>query len=295
MSQGYPIAAGPEGGQYVRLVQALQTTKPVGLTFQALLTEGSVENLTLLRQDKVLLALAQSDVAAQALTGTGPFASQGPFPALRALGSLYPEPMHIIVRADSPARSVRDLMSKRIGLGPAGSGSRATAERVLAAHGMEAGRDYTLDEAPFSSALAALETSAIDAVLQVIGMPSDQIRSASATTRLRLLPIEDAVLADLAGKNPAMLRGVIPNATYPGLEQEVPTLTMSAVLATTSSLSDADARSLVTAIFGSKADLLSAGSAQAGQISARTARMGTAIPLLAAADAALSGLGADRQ
>ena len=45
LSQGYPVAAGPEGGQYVRFVQALQATRPLGLTFQALLTAGSVENL----------------------------------------------------------------------------------------------------------------------------------------------------------------------------------------------------------------------------------------------------------
>jgi TRAP transporter TAXI family solute receptor len=288
LSQGYPVAAGSEGGQYVRLVQALQATKPMGLTFQALVTEGSVENLNLLRQDKVMLALAQSDIAAEALVGAGPFAARGPFTALRALGSLYPEPLHVVVRADSPFRTVRDLMNKRISVGPAGSGTRATAERLLAAHRMTEGKEYTRDESPFSSALAALAAGNVDAVMQVTGVPSDQIRLTAASTPLRLIPIDEAVLAETTAKNPATLRGIIPKSAYPGLEHDVATLTVSAVLATTSSLSDADARSLVAAIFEGKGDLLAAGSAQGGQISARTARTAAAIPLLPAAEAALS-------
>lgn len=287
LSQGYPVAAGSEGGQYVHLIQALQTTKPMGLTFQALVTEGSVENLNLLRQDKVALALAQSDIAAEALAGAGPFAAQGPFTTLRALGSLYPEPLHVIVRADSPFRTVRDLLNKRISVGPAGSGTRTTAERLLAAHGMTEGKDYTRDESPFSSALAALAAGKVDVVMQVIGVPSDQIRLAAASTPLRLIPIDETVLAEATAKNPAVLRGIIPKSTYPGLDYDVAALTVSAVLATTSSLNDADARSLIGAIFDSKVDLLAAGSAQGGQISARTARMITAIPLLPAADTAL--------
>lgn len=104
-AQGYPVAAGPDGGQYTRFVQALQAATPKGLTFQALLTAGSVENLGLLREGQVPLALTQADVARQAAAGEGAFARQGPFPGLRALGSLFPEPLHVLVRATPPWRA----------------------------------------------------------------------------------------------------------------------------------------------------------------------------------------------
>ena len=206
LSQRYPVAAGPDGGQYVRFVQALQATRPQGLTFQPLLTAGSVENLGLLRQNDVPLALVQSDVAFAALAGQGPFQSEGPFPALRALGSLYPEPLHIIVRADSPARSVRDVVHKRIGIGSPGSGTQATAVRVLSAYGLERGRDYEADEAPLIPALAALGSGAVDAVMQVIGTPADEIRTAAAAVKLRLLPIDQSSAdgADRQGPRPAV-------------------------------------------------------------------------------------------
>jgi NMT1-like family len=84
LTRGYAIAAGPDRGRYVRFVQALQSTKLSGLTFQALLTAGSVENLSLLHRERVLLGLAQADVAHQALAGQGPFASEGPSPEMRS-------------------------------------------------------------------------------------------------------------------------------------------------------------------------------------------------------------------
>ncbi|MNL83919.1 hypothetical protein D3C87_2117100 [compost metagenome] len=45
-----------------------------------------------------MLALSQSDAAHYASNGTGPFAEEGPYASLRALSSLYPEPVHVLVR-----------------------------------------------------------------------------------------------------------------------------------------------------------------------------------------------------
>jgi TRAP transporter TAXI family solute receptor len=294
LAQGYPVAAGPDGGQYVRFVQALQAAAPTGLTFEGLLTAGSVENLDLLREGRVPLALTQADAARQAAAGEGAFARRGPFPELRALGSLFPEPLHVIVRADSPAGSVRDLTHKRIGLGPDGSGTRETAERVLAAYGMEAGRDYEPDAAPLSAALVALGGGTLDAVVQVIGVPADQVRTATASVPLRLLPVDETVLAELTAQDPALLRGVIPKDTYPGVDRDVPTVAVSALLATTAALGEAEARSVVEAVFGAKADLVANGSAQGAQVGVATARSGIPIPLAAGAEAALASLAAAR-
>jgi TRAP transporter TAXI family solute receptor len=294
LSNGFPIAAGPEGGQYVRFVQALQATKPMGLVFQALLTEGSVENLRLLQQGQVPLAMVQGDLARHAFLGTGSFTGHGAFTDLRALASLYPEPLHIIVRADSPIRTVAELRQRRIGVGPPGSGTRATAERVLAVHGLVGGRDCELDEAPLSAALVALGAGRIDAVMQVIGMPADQIRAAAASVPLRLLPLDAPAFTELMARDPAMLRGVIPRDTYPGVDHDTPTVTVAALLATTTALSAGEARTLIRAIFGADADLVGSGSVQGGQVDIGTARAGVAIPLAADAEAALAELAADR-
>ena len=54
----------------------------------------------------------QSDVAAAAVAGEGMFSGAGPLDHLRAVASLFPEPVHVVVRADSGIETVADLAGK---------------------------------------------------------------------------------------------------------------------------------------------------------------------------------------
>ena len=101
------------------------------------MTRGGEENIRLLRDGKVSLALAQGDVALQAYEGTRQLRRRrAPTRTLRAIGSLYPEPVHVLVRADGGITSMADLAGKRVAIGVQGSASRTTALRVLRAHGL---------------------------------------------------------------------------------------------------------------------------------------------------------------
>ena len=162
------------------------------------------------------MALAQADTARLAYEGKGPFADQAPFSSLRALGSLYPELVHIVVRRDAGLRNVRDLKGKRIALGPQGSAVRATLERVLAAHGMQAGRDYMVIDTPFSASLPALNAGDLDAAAQVIGVPATPLRDALAQAKLQLLPLDPAAIKALsAGEDGVLMPIDIAAGTYP--------------------------------------------------------------------------------
>nr|MBP8184910.1 TAXI family TRAP transporter solute-binding subunit [Pseudomonas sp.] len=133
--QGYAVASGAEYGQYNRFASALAVLlSENNIKLSPLLTEGGLDNLRMLREGRVQLAISQSDSAYQAVHGSGAFQQDGPNLSLRALASLYPEPLHVLVRADGPA-SVRELQGKQVSLGPQGSASRATAEAVLSAYG----------------------------------------------------------------------------------------------------------------------------------------------------------------
>ncbi|MFX5622927.1 TAXI family TRAP transporter solute-binding subunit, partial [Acinetobacter baumannii] len=74
----------------------------------------------MLRQGKASLALAQADAALDAYRGDGDFAADGPFTSLRAIGSLYPEAVHVLVRADAGVKTVAELRGKRIAIGEKG-------------------------------------------------------------------------------------------------------------------------------------------------------------------------------
>ena len=190
------VASGPAGGEYTRVVDAVIGTlaksrrkiRVIGVE-----TEGSIENALLLGRGQADYGLVQSDVAWLAVSGAGPFAADGPLTKLAALGSLYPEPVHIVVPAKSAIRSIEDLRGKRVDIGTPQSGSRINAFAVLQAHRI-AIKD--LAEARGDGPQAAMQqmrVGQLDAFFTTIGAPARELRgwrrgSRSASCRSRRPP-----------------------------------------------------------------------------------------------------------
>lgn len=296
LQKGYALAAGPEKGEYLTFAQALASiAKDRQVRVAPLVTGGGAENIALLRAGEVVIGLAQADVAWLAYRGQGPFETYGPFANLRALGSLYPEFVHVIVRQDSGVNSVRDLEGKRISLGAAGSGGGTTLKDILAAHGLVAGENYEPFSTPLAVALQQLSEGKLDAIVQVIGIPSGALRSAIPQANLKLLPLEPEAIEMLAHSNPALMALDIPKGTYPDQSGPIATLGTAALMLATTDLTAAEAATIVTTIFQTGQDVLAAGSVQGAQLSVDTARLGLTIPLHNGAVEALRKLEASPQ
>ncbi len=286
-TDGYAIAAGPEHGQYLRFAQALAEIK--GARVVPLVTHGGEENLRLLRGSKVALALSQGDAALDAYEGKGNFAADGPNIGLRALGSLYPEPLHVLVRADGPLASMADLRGRRVAIGQPGSASRATALRVLEAHGLGP-NDVKPLELALGDALVALRQNEVDAVIQVIGVPSDSVRDALTRIPLRLLPLAERAIDKLVAGNRSYFAHTIPRGAYATQPRDVRTIATAALLLAGPDLSEAEVGALTRVVFEQGRDFAARGSAQGTQVTPATARQGLAVPLDAAAAKALEAM-----
>ncbi|MDB5378796.1 MAG: hypothetical protein JWR00_3242, partial [Rubritepida sp.] len=249
LTDGYPLAAGPPGGAYARLAQALaQDMQRRGLRLTLLSTAGSVENLALLRQRRATLAFVQADVAAQAVEGRGAFEEAGPYLALRALLALFPEQLHVVVRADDRARGLADLAGRRAALGLAGSGTRVTATEVLRAAGVVVAEPPGTDALEPRAALAALAAGRVDAVMLVGAAPFPPVVEAFGAAPLRLLPI-DSALGD-ALRERGLVPLPVPVGAYAGQSAAVPTLAVAALLMADDGLTAAEARRIVEAVLG---------------------------------------------
>ena len=286
-TQGYAIAAGPEHGQYYRFAQAL--SDPKGVRIEALITRGGEENLRMLRDGKVSLALSQGDAALAAYQGKGSFAEDGPYTTLRAVGSLYPEPVHVIVRGDSPIASVSELAGRRVAVGQVGAASRTTALRVLEAHGLSA-KNVQLLDLPLNEALIGLRQKQVDAVIQVIGAPADSIRDALTDVSLRLVPLSERAVTALVASDAGYFAHTIPRGAYATQKQDVRTIATAALLLVGADLAETEVAAVTRYVFGQARDFAAHGSAQGTQVSAANARLGLPIPLHIAAAKALEGL-----
>jgi TRAP transporter TAXI family solute receptor len=80
-------------------------------------TKGSYENIPLLESGSLDLALVAGEPAYEAFKGVG-----RPATRLKILTAMYSSPGMFVVRADSPYKTIRDLVGKPVAFGAKGSG-----------------------------------------------------------------------------------------------------------------------------------------------------------------------------
>lgn len=277
------VAGGPVGGEYAMVAKEIAGLgKPVGVRGAATTTEGSVQNAQLLRGHFATVGLVQSDVALMAFQGTGPFADQGPAPSLRVLGSLFPEPVQIVVRADGPT-SVEALRGLKVDLDMPTSGSRITGLRVLQAYGLSES-DIQMSSMGWVEAGDALARGEIDAVIAVINAPERHLQRLAANSAIRLLPLTPEVIARLTESDSGVVPLTLQAGTYPGQDVPVRTIGVAALLVGNSNMSNAEVRRVLRGVYSS-IDFVGAGSSAGAMISLRHARTGVTIPLHPGAEA----------
>jgi TRAP transporter TAXI family solute receptor len=134
-----------------------------------------------------------------------------------AVGKVYENYVHCLVRRDSGIGNYTDLRGRRIGIGEAGSGTSLTAGRILDASGL-AGAAGTVTEVNLglNDGLAALRRKAVDVLFWSGGVPTAAIAEANDEPRLRLLDLSNLVrpLRDRFGA--FYDRVLIPGSAYPG-------------------------------------------------------------------------------
>src|SRR5712671_6318031 len=101
-------------------------------------TKGSNENIPLLEQGQLDLALVAGEPAYEAFMGIG----GRPRTNLKILTAIYSNPGMFVVRADSPYKTIRDLVGKPIAFGAKGSGLPILSRYVLDGLGLEQDKDF---------------------------------------------------------------------------------------------------------------------------------------------------------
>jgi TRAP transporter TAXI family solute receptor len=219
-------------------------------------TAASVDNLKFLRDRKADLAFTTGDMLADAVNGTGPF--EGTKVPLRTLAVLYVNYTHVVTLASSPIRTLSDLKGKVVSTGSPGSGGEVTAFRVLEAVGINPAADIQKHGLGVAQAAEALKDRKIDAFFWSGGLPTAAILDLAHTpgTPIRMLS-NDAVLPALQRSYGTSLYfiGNVPMGTYPGLEGDVPVISVTIVLAVNESLPEQLAYDLARTLFEHQQEL----------------------------------------
>ena len=154
----------PLGGAVCRMVNVTRKVHKLRCSVEP--SEGSVANIRDVMSGAVDVGIAQSDTQYHARQGEGPFKDK-PQPKLRALFNVYPEMLVVMAREEANVRRFEDLKGKRVSIGTPGSGTRATMDLVMNAHGVARGDLKAAVEMKFVEMPPALCENKIDAFVFV--------------------------------------------------------------------------------------------------------------------------------
>jgi uncharacterized protein len=168
-------------------------------------TKGSAENVPLLEENKLDIALVAGEFASKVLAQ--------PDTKLRIISAMYSSPGLAMVRGDSPYRSLRNLAGKPVVLGTQGSGITALGRTVFESLGIEV-KPITLEKAADGPPM--LVDGRAEALWGAgVGWPAF---AALAKSGARFIAPDEAEIAAIVQKNPALQRVTLPAKSYPGQE-----------------------------------------------------------------------------
>ena len=210
-------------------------------------TAGSAANIRLLSQDYIQLAIAQTDVISAAWNGTDTF-SEKALKGYGAVAGLYTEVCQFVARKDSGITSIRDLKGRTVSVGEAESGSEVNAVQILSAYGLNS-KLVTEVNLNYTDAAKALQSGEIDAFFCTAGVRTTVVEELAKQTEIVLLPIDADEQAALIDTYDFYTPVTVPAATYTGMDRDVETIGVKAVLLAGSKVSSSEVEKLTKALF----------------------------------------------
>ncbi|BCT74766.1 C4-dicarboxylate ABC transporter substrate-binding protein [Sinomonas cyclohexanicum] len=276
------VAGGEPGGFYLEFATLLaQSFERHGVArhASAIETGGSMDNLDRIAARAATVGISLADAAADRSAGPAPSSAAGS--RLVALGRVYENYVHCLVRKDSGLAGVADLAGRAVGVGAAGAGTSLTAHRLLEAAGVTV-REESLG---LNQGLAALRGHSIDALFWSGGVPTAAVAATAKDVGLSLIDLSPLIGPTRARFGEYYERVLVPAGAYEGIPS---TWTVGAanLLLCREDLPDAAARATVELLLMRASELVPSTSLGVQFLSPETLINTAGVPLHPAAEAA---------
>ena len=200
---GFPVY----GDAFADMVNAQEPR----LRIQPKNTKGSTENVPLLKENKVDLALVAGEIATSALAEPGT--------PLRIIAAIYSSPGLLMVRGDSPYRSIADLRGKPVVLGTQASGITSLGRTVFGSLDVEI-KPIVLEKAADGPPM--LNDRRAEALWGAgVGWPAF---GALAKSGARFIGPTAAQIKTILDQNPALQAVTLPANSYAGQSAPIPSV-----------------------------------------------------------------------
>jgi TRAP transporter TAXI family solute receptor len=184
----------------------------------------------------------------QAMAGEKAFAPKNPaFDKIRALFPIPALTMHYVVRADSGAKTFADLAGKDFIIGKGSFGAREAAANFKL-FGLDG--QVKLANVELNAAVPALKNGQVHGFATAGSYPAPNVLESAASLPIRLLSMSDEQVAMTK-----RTRLVIPQGTYPGVDQDTVTTSLPVGAYATTDMDEKTAYELTRIFWSRKADM----------------------------------------
>ena len=235
------------GGAICRLMNKERAKHGIRCSVES--TGGSVYNVNTIKGGELDFGVAQSDVQFNAVKGLAQFKEGGAHADLRAVFSVYPEPLTVLARKEAGVTKFEDFKGKRFNVGNPGSGTRDTIATLMVAMGMKTSDFSLTSELKPDEHGAALCDNKIDGFGYVVGSPAANIQDPTTTCGAKLVTIAGPAVDKLVKEYPYFATATIPGGMYPGNPDATKTFGVVASFVTSAKVPDDVVYAMVSAVF----------------------------------------------
>jgi len=189
MAWAFTIATGSSDGSYFQIAQDIKNVAgKENIGIQVMPTKGSLENIQLLGNGKVDLAIVQLDALRFVSDVLKQRQGLDLFDSIKVVMKLYPEEIHVLSNK-SDIQTFYQLDGKRVSVGTEGGGSAISAAVLMAVYDIKP----TVSFDTFDDAIKKMEQGNLDAVVFVGGAPVPFIGKLDSKVHFVRLPANPAL------------------------------------------------------------------------------------------------------
>ncbi len=215
-------------------------------------TTAAIDNLKLLTAGRAGMAFCYDYHIVWANEGGNVPGLPGRHNVRMVLG-FYEQPLHLVTKEGTGIKSLMDLKGKRISTGAPNSGTEEQADYVLRALDIDWNKDIRREKLGATESVAALKDGKIQAFFWSGAVPTSSIIDLASTPGLKmvLLSVGGENAERIMRANPGVFhKTVFPKGSYSGVESDVETIAITAVLVTMDTFPAERVYQIVNAIFG---------------------------------------------
>lgn len=226
LAQGKPppqltIFTGPQGGSWYAMGGGLARLYQEAGVRASSEVGGGVSNVVVVGAGRGEMGFTMSAVPPMAAEGVPPFRHR--IDNIRAIGTIGPNHVHIVVAADSGVQRIQDLRGRRFASQPVGNVTTEAFKLVLQAAGMTED-DLELTRGGQGYGAAQMKDRRIIGFTATTLAPSPAFLDVAQSLDVRFLPIDGALRERVIQLNPGFRSGNLSAGIYRSQTEPVPTL-----------------------------------------------------------------------